>query len=409
MGKLLETTYHDSIEKITKFHSPLINNPFYSLSDKKPSIVTYYNINKEASSLDPGSKISYDNIGKDTSIRFNKILDFMIYGFNKVELNTENDEYGLEADKISGECYILPNTIKPTEGDYFEVEHITDSTWLFIVTDVQQDTLENGSNVYKIVYKLEYVDHNRILNNVVKTYRMIEQREGTNIAKVVEDTKYTTAKQMDNFAVKLKHVFNELFYNPYVQTFIFEDLTDWRIYDPYMIEFLIRNKILDNGNDSYIYVCHQLEKSKTFGIEYEDTFFRAFELADKDKLIKSKRNFTPIDIHSYGTTFSSRFEPYYEADYKDSTSVYVRGYQSNCIPDELLYRIMDHNLYQNININDPQPIWENILIKYFYNEDFTEEEIKSIDNLKYEYAINMFYTIPLLILCLETAIEKALK
>ena len=62
MGKIIETNYHETVGKITSFATDLVNNPFYVLNDKKPSIVTYYNINKEKSSLDPGSKLSYDNI-----------------------------------------------------------------------------------------------------------------------------------------------------------------------------------------------------------------------------------------------------------------------------------------------------------------------------------------------------------
>ena len=187
MGKIIETTYHDTVSKITEFNSSLINNSFYTLNDKKPSIVTYYNINTEASSLDQGAKIAYNNIGSDTPLRFNRINNFIIYGFNRIELQTENDEFGLEADKITGDCIILPNTIIPYEGDYFEVEHIKDSTWLFIVTDVQQDTLENGSNAYKITYKLENVDHQQILDNVVEDFQMIENREGTNLVKIVRN------------------------------------------------------------------------------------------------------------------------------------------------------------------------------------------------------------------------------
>lgn len=407
MGKILETTYHNTVERITNFQAALINNPFYSLSDKKPTIVTYYNINKEASTLDQGSKISYDNIGENSPIRFNKIEDFLLYGFSRVELNTENDEFGLEAEKISGECYILPNTIKPTEGDYFEVDHITDSSWLFIVNDVQQDTLENGSNVFKISYKLEYIDHERILSNVVESFKMIEKREGTNIAKIVENKKYAVAKEMDEVAVKLKMVFNELFYNSLVQTFIYEDLSDWRIYDQYMIEFLIRNKILDNGNDSYIYVGHQLLVPNTFGIEYDKTFFRAFEKKDKDMLVKSNRNIQPEDITGYGTTFSSRFEPYYKAKYKDLNE----SYRTCCLTDELVYKILDHTLEDETDtIVEDIPLYENILVKHFYGEDFTSKEIKSIvEDFHYDNAVKAFYMIPLFILCLENAIEKALK
>ena len=46
MGKILDTTYHDSVEKITQFNEVLIKNSFYTINDKKPTIVTYYNINK---------------------------------------------------------------------------------------------------------------------------------------------------------------------------------------------------------------------------------------------------------------------------------------------------------------------------------------------------------------------------
>ena len=194
MGKILETTYRDTVEKITGLNSTLINNSFYTLNDKKPTLVTYYNIDRDASTLDPGSKIAYDNIGKDSPIRFNKIKDFIIYGFSRIEMDTQNDEFGLEADRISGECFVLPNTIIPTEGDYFEVDHITDSTWLFIITDVQRDTLENGSNVYKLSYKLEYVDHDRIQECVTDNYTMIEKREGTNISKIVKSDALEIAK-----------------------------------------------------------------------------------------------------------------------------------------------------------------------------------------------------------------------
>lgn len=407
MGKILETTYHDTVEKITSFNSSLVNNSFYVLNDKKPSIVTYYNINKDKSSLDPGSKLSYNNIGKDTSIRFNKIEDFIIYGFNRIELQTENDEFGLEAEKISGDCFVLPNTIIPTEGDYFEVNHIKDSSWLFIVTDVQKDTLENGSNVYKLTYKLEYVDHQKILDNVVEEFKMIEKREGTNIVKIVESSKLEKAKKMDKIAVILKEYYNELYYNDKVQTFTFMDLTEWRIYDPYMIEFLIRNKILENGNDSFIYVTHQIQPHKTFSIDYNNTFLRVFENKDKSKLLSSLYSIQLEEIKSYGTTFSSRFETYYKANY---TKQPIIGYNMQCLDDDIVYRINDHDLVEEMNdMNINSDIWKNILIKYFYDEEYTDEELESIKNIQYtNSSVELFYIIPLLILCIEYAIEKAL-
>lgn len=406
MGKFLETTYHDTVEKVTSFNSALVNNSFYTLNDKKPTIVTYYNIDREHSALDPGAKLAYNNIGSDSPIRFHKIDDFIIYGFNRIETVTENDEFGLEAEKISGDCYVMPNTIKPTEGDYFEVAHIKDSSWLFIITDVQQDTMLNGSNVYKLTYKLEYVDHEQILQNVTENFKMIEKREGTNIAKVVKTTKYEEAKRMDKVAVMLKNYFYELFYNEKVQTFIYTDLSEWRVYDPYMIEFLIRNKILDNGGDSFIYVDHKLDVVRTFTMDYDRTFFRTFEKADVDTILTSEHTIQLKEIlNSYGTLFASRFEPYFEAKYIKPPV----GYRGQCIPDEILYMISDGELLDNVkDLNCKVPLWANVLVKHFYDEEFTVEEINAVAEMKFNSSIQAFYMIPLLILCLETAIEKAL-
>ena len=410
MGKIIETSYHDTVEKITGFNGKLLQNTFYVLNDKKPTIVTYYNINKEASSLDPGSKLAYDNIGKDTPIRFNKIEDFIIYGFDRIELNTDIDEFGIEADKITGDCFVLPNTIFPTEGDYFEVEHITDAKWLFIVTDVQQDTLQNGSNAFKLTYKLEYVDHDRLLQNVVENYKMIEKREGTNIAKVVESTKLAEAKVLDKAAVMLKKYYMDLFYNEAVQTFIYQDLTEWRIYDPYMIEFLIRNRILDNGEESYIHVDHKIAVPKTFNIDYDKCFLRAFEEKDTQKLLASNYNVVPLDIIAYGSVFHVRYEQYFQATYTRNP----HGYSTLCIPEQMIYRIADGKL-----VTDPDtcscdkiehaPLSINILIKYFAGEKITAEEINSVYDLEFSDAVFMFYYIPLLILALEDAIETLLK
>lgn len=406
MGKILETTYHDTVENITSFYSDLVNNSFYTLNDKKPTIVTYYNINKDFSSLDPGSKLSYDNIGDDTSLRFNKIEDFIIYGFNRIELQTENDEFGLEAEKITGDCIVLPNTIIPTEGDYFEVDHIKDSTWLFVITDVQMDTLANGSNAYKLTYKLEYVDHDRIQENVVENFTMIEKREGTNIVKVVRNEDYEIAKYMDKVAVMLKDYYNELFYNDKVQTFTYMDLTEWRMYDPYMIEFLIRNKILHNGSDSYVFVTHQLIVPKTFSIDYDKTFFRAFEKKNINDLLKSKRTVIPEEISSFGTTFSSRFETYFTSRYVESTE----GSTITCFPIELIYNISDNKILEIEDVlDDSNPLWQNLFVKYFNGTTFSTDDIEAIEDYKYESSLEAFYMVPLFILCLEDAIENALK
>ena len=401
MGKILSTTYQDTVEKVTGFYNDLVNNPFYVINDKKPVLCTYYNINKEYSSLDPGSKLQFSNMGQDSPLRYNKVENMILYGFNRVELNTDNGEFGLEADKIEGDCYILPNTIVPTEGDYFKVDHITDSTWLFIVKDVQKDTLDNGSNAYRISYKLEYHDNTEIQEKVVNNFTMIDDIEGTNIAKVVRCEDYDIALLLDEAAVMLKKYYEELFYNEKVQTFTYMDCTEYRTYDPYMIEFLIRNKILDNGDESYIYVTHQLQVPTTFSIDYNHTFFRAFEKCDKDKILTYNYSTYLQPITSFGTTFASRFETYFRAIYEDDIKP---GFNKPCIDEDLIINISEGQLYE-----DDENLWRNIIIKYFTGDDYTLEEIASISEINFKIDVDFFYIIPLLIFCLEKNIYKVLK
>ncbi len=235
---------------------------------------------------------------------------------------------------------------------------------------------------------------------------MIEKREGTNVVKIVETTKYEQAKKMDEVAVMLKSYFNDLFYNNKVQTFIYTDLTEWRVYDPYMIEFLIRNNILDNGLDSYVYVCHQLELNATFSMDYDNTLYRAFEKKSKQKLSTCDKGIQLKDIISYGTTFAGRYETYFEAKY---VKPIVTGYYGSCMSDELMYAILDNKLVEDIKSEDVIPLWKNILIKYFNDGKYTDKEIQSIIDMHFDASIEAFYTIPLLIFCLENAIENMLK
>ena len=408
MGKFLSTTYRESVEGLSSFYEDLVNNPFYILNDKKPVFVTYYNINKEYSSVDPGSKLQYDNVGSDTPMRFNRIYNFAIYGIDKIELNNEIGEFGLESTTIEGDAYILPNSIVPYEGDYFEISHVKDSTWLFIVKDVQKDTLDNGSNVYKISYKLEYDDNSKIQQNVVQNFELIEKREGTNVITVARCEDVAIAKILDEKATRLKKYYSDLYYQPQVQTFIFENLYDLKAYDPFMIEFLIRNRILDNGEEDYVYVDHKIPIPNTFSIDYDSVFLRAFEKKDAKNIRNYKYKVALSEIHYYGTIFDSRYEKYWKAEYH-RLPLGLTNAIHYCFDEDIMNHIVDHKLYTDYPNNDHDYIWKNILIKYFYDDELLDSEIEDIDNMKFCNSIEMFYIIPLMIFCIEKYIENVLK
>ena len=124
MGKFLNKTYVKTIDSIINKTIDNLHNPYYRFSDKPPTTVTYYNINTNETTLDEATSTAYSYTSLDSSFRFNKIKDFILYGFDKMQTQIEAGDFGAESDAIEGEAVILPNTIKPFPQDYFSINHV---------------------------------------------------------------------------------------------------------------------------------------------------------------------------------------------------------------------------------------------------------------------------------------------
>ena len=405
-GKFINTQYFDTQDKITNIHQDLLKNPFYLYNDKKGTKVKYYNINKEKSTLDPGSKLAYSDVGSKSPIRFNVIHDLYIYQFIKAELNFDNGEFGLESSSIEGESYILPNTIEPLDGDYFEVEHIKDSTWLFKVNDVQKDTLENGNNVYKIKWELDKTSNRDILDNVVEEYKYIDIQQGTNLKSIVKLERYDIAKKLDELSVILVQFFKDLFYSDKIQTFTYKWYNEYCMYDPFAIEFMIRHKLLQ-GTDSYIYIEHKTQLPKTFSIDYNQSIYRAFELQDISRLVVCQRNSQADYIDDPTSIFATRYENYFSLNYhvyaEENGPFNPRG----IIPilnDTIMERIRKNKKCESYENNK----YDNIIVKYFNKEDLSLEDIENIENLELESTKDVFYKLLFIIYCIDYYTKKML-
>ena len=86
------------------------------------------------------------------------------------------------------------------------------------------------------------------------------------------------------------------------------------------IPTVARTNTIDNPNlGSNGPICHQSSKilpegvnfPAYFSIDYDRTFLRVFEKCNKDELLKSKYKTTYSLIKSFGTTFASRYEKYF--------------------------------------------------------------------------------------------------
>ena len=72
--------------------------------------------------------------------------------------------------------------------------------------------------------------------------------------------------------------------------------------------------------------------------------------------------------------------------------------------------IIEKDLITKINNNDKNDItpYENIIIKYFNNEDLYIEDLNCLDCIDYESNRNMFYMLLLTIFCIDFYTKKLL-
>lgn len=402
MGKFINTEHRDNLDSLVTGFKDILKNPYYKWNDKSGTAVVYFNQNKEASTLDQSAKLYYADMGIDSPIKYNIIEDMMIYGIEQIAISMENGDFGPEASEISGDAIILPNTIIPYVGDYFHIIY-TDEKLLFRVIDTTPDTLENGANIYKIQYKLESNQLEEIIEpeNIEDKYNMIVNNIGTGFNPIIRHESYNLIKKLDQVLYNLRTYYKAIFYKERVQTFIFL-YNGQRFYDPYMIEFLKEHKLLD-GDESYIYLTQQMKLSSMFPIQYNKSFFRCLEEKDIENIRKYTHTAVAEYISDPLSIFQTRLEQYFEI--KPAYCQFIENLFGviPCFKDDLINAIESDQLLEGCN-----SIY-NIIIKYFNNEIIDQKDIDDLENIDFSDNIDIFYTIPCIIYCIERFIKKIME
>lgn len=410
MGKFINTQYSGAVDNLTDFHKDLLDQDFYQFTSngQKPSKCTYYNLNKQESTLDPGSKLIYSEMGEDSPLRFDRIKNLYIYGMPRLEINLENGEYGMESSDLTGESYILPDQFTPTDNDFFSIYH-TGKPWLFRVTDASMAMLKDGTQAWKINWELDRTTDREILKNIVKDFTFIEATPGTTTKRIIQDDNLELAKDIDNTAESVRNYFNDLFYSDKVQTYIYKFYTESRMYDPYAIEFIIRNKLMQASGSDYVYVEHQAPTNPHFAITYDRSIFKAFEMKDKDKFREYYYQAQADFIDDPKTIFSTRYEEYFMLNYNVVHAPNGPLNPRRIIPiieEELIDRIEKEAYYDTQE--EHERAYLNIIIKYFNNRDIVKEDYSYFDSLDYTPTYQLFYYLLFILFVLDYYTNKLL-
>ena len=401
MGNFINTNYNKTIDNLVEGAKSRLNNPFYIYGDRKPTIVTYYNINHNASTLDKGTSTLYDDIGQNSSLRFNKIENFHLYGIEKINVNLDVGEYGLES-PIEGEALILPNTIVPVPGDMFIINHVIDKPYIFMVTGIGIDTLYTGANFYKISYKLTRTDMDALTSletvQTIKRFTYKAGNVGTTLTPLIESNQAELIDKIEDNIDTLLNYYMNLFYKNSVQNFILE-YQHMYLYDPYLIEFMIRNKLFALSGNNYFHVEQAVYIGDTFALEYDHSIFKDIEIKKSNMRLNSVY---PVPVDDPNSLLVDRLESYY----KLSNKVMYKDYDNpiNWLDMDLLDRVINNELYDE----DSNLYYRNLLILYMNNKEFdvTDKLMNSIMDIEFNYTKELFYMIPILVFILKSYVNK---
>lgn len=396
-GKFINKSYVNTIDALTKGTINKVQNANYVFNDKPPVICNWYNLNKEGTTFDEGTRAEYVSLGSQSPLKFNKIIDAIFYSSGiKIEFDVQYEDEGLGVSNmpsISG--IVLPNTWIPYSGDYFTYKH-AGKEWLYQVTSVSFDTIDNGNNIYKFDAVVNNYGIEAIEKQVVQKYKMIINNVGTSFNAVIKEENYDAIDKLDQILTTLKDYYIALFYNDAVQTFTYEGYYG-KLYDPYMIEFLMRNNIL-SGSTEYIYVNHEIPVPRTFAIDYNQSYFRALETNTMD-LFNNRKCTAPLIDNQY-SLFASVRDEYFMISY---TKKGLSEFQT--LDAELISRVKENQEYED---SDDKSFY-NIIIKYFNHSPLNSNMIPLIEDIKFKSSPDFFYTIPMIIYIIENSIKNLMK
>jgi hypothetical protein len=389
MGKLINSTgYIDSMKNIVDGYNTRLENPYYKFTREKGTIVTYYHIDKNASSLDENLKIPDDDLGENSPLRYNKILGYVLHGLDAIQLQLEYDETGLVTEAIQGSCTkVFSDGLVPYPNDFFKIDYVQGSI-LFRIISTTPDTLENGANMWRLDYELSKTTDATIELQTINTFNFVFENVGTESNPFIRDADYTVIADLDKQIDDLYVIYRNLFFNDRVESFT----TDDGLYDEYLIEFMIRNEI--RFDKPYLALVQRTLPERKFNLNYNRSIFKSLEeptgnLYKTIRVIKS-------EIRDIMSIFTSRQEIYYRMLYSEpEPKLPNMNYEYLEVFDEIFYNNIEQQIFYA-----PDRL-ENIIIKYFNDLGLTQADLQLIKNTDYyDGNVKNYYLIPIIIFIL---------
>lgn len=384
--------------------------------ESRPTFTTYYHVNKIRSKTDRGLKIPEKLNGVMSPIRYNKLMNFPLYGIEQIQLQLEEEDEGLNSD-YSGEAIILPNTIHPSVDDYFLINYL-EKRYMFRITKYDYDTIKSN-NYYKVEFTLQSVDesfYNDIERQVVRIYYTQFDNIGT------DDKIFLTGEGVligdkikslyDNIAKNYLEMYYEPTRDPY-NTLLFmqpsEDYGgdfDW-LFDQNLVHFCNKNQLFYEHSSTNAVLFYE-EPRGYFHMDFANSIYDLMMHYEPDRIgvINTYFDLEPTSVMDSIFMFYRDRRVKYIREYMKPVNFYnkpIREY----LPDNFISGIKDKDITK---ITDPIDTFIAIWINDKTDTDAMVNLLDSLEKHHNRYTFHNFIFIPLLLFCLTdlyNAVQQA--
>jgi hypothetical protein len=265
---------------------PLLNGNIFKYEQRLKSqvnkyvengaILTEYFAQKDdATTVDRGLQNIEQLFGSKSPLRFNRIENFPLYGFNQATPNNTDEQ--IEDINVEGDCIILPSTIVPKPMDFFRVNHLKMNA-VFEVTDVAVDTMKT-EGYYKIHYRLQSTSTETIENlmkQTVETYHTDLNAIGTNVNPIIKKDDFILRSKINRMVAVMIDNYKAIYYNPRHNCFIFDD-NGTRYFDLCGNEFMRKHNLMNYDNSANVIMLSNKVIDSKLPQMYSQSIYRWFE------------------------------------------------------------------------------------------------------------------------------------
>lgn len=286
----------DALKANTKKQSDKWNNSNVILNQMSPVMATVYAVNLETSTVYKGTEDVKDIIGKESPIRFDKVYDYRILVDSEIFGPDTKEEYGFQIDSTLN-VNIVPGsvnledlsiiTLQSMPGIYFKINNSNLSKVLPTTYSQSMLSVMFTSADPERVQSLE--------KQVVNEWTMTKYSQGMYVLnnKVIE--KKNTLMDIEEDVLE---TFLALYWNKDIQSVTYKK-DNVLTYDPYFINFLHRNKVLQARDMKIFKLCNSTEvmDDEDYELHYRRSIFSKIE--KKKKILGGKSEFFAYSYNTY--------------------------------------------------------------------------------------------------------------